>query len=47
MDYGDDTLLMLACQAPRGAPTPSVTWFQGGKLVAEGPDKKIQVVIQN
>ena len=38
---------MFPCQAPRGAPTPLVTWFRGGKLVVEGPGRKIQVVIQN
>ena len=36
---------MFPCQAPRGAPTPLVTWFRGGKLVVEGPGRKIQVVI--
>ena len=39
--------LMFPCQAPRGAPTPLVTWFRGGKLVVEGPHRKIKVVIQN
>ena len=34
-------------QAPRGAPTPSVSWFQDGKLVKEGPGKKIEVIFQN
>ena len=36
---------MFPCQAPRGAPTPLVTWFRGGKLVVEGPGRKIQVVV--
>ena len=37
----------ITVQAPRGAPTPSVSWFQDGKLVKEGPGKKIEVIFQN
>ena len=36
---------MFPCQAPRGAPTPLVTWFRGGILVVEGPHRKIKVVM--